>query len=288
MKKVKRLYALGPEGTYGHEAATLLLAGAYRDHELKLVGSHADVLNQAIGNKGLGLVAIENSTEGYVGEVLRKFWLKQRDPLPIQVIGEVSLRIRHCLLGHTGIPLDTPRRVLSHPQALGQCSEHLRLDSVHECIPTNSTAEAARLVAQDPQYRNDFAIAGSLAATIYGLTPFETNYQDEARNTTRFQILGHETPKPTGRDRTALICWPKENIPGTLEAYGAATAGSGVNMSRFHSMQLGAPNEDAFYIELDEHFDSKRGHLVRRALAQISAKMLVLGSYPQETKGGGI
>lgn len=279
-----KLYALGPAGTYGHEAAEMFKKrSAGQISEIELLSSHVDVFEKtdAQADDACGLVAVENSTEGYVGEVL-KFWMNHGKTLPLVVMGEHNLKINHCLLGNRKRMLvDTPT-VLSHKQALGQCRDHLAQRKLLHLRETFSTAEAARLVARDSNYRDSFAIASQVAAEAYGLEIVEQGIQDSAHNTTRFHVLGLYPPKPTGRDRTAVLLWPKENVPGVLESIGKATRKRGVQQTAFHSIPLGPPGHYVFYSEFEEHSDSKVGREIMKDLWRLSSQVVPMGSYPRE------
>jgi chorismate mutase / prephenate dehydratase len=281
-----KIYALGPNGTYGHEAAEHVRKqradkGLPR-LEVQLVQNHSVVFMLVSDVNVLGVVAIENSRKTLVGEVV-DWWLNSSDSRPI-VVGEITLPIVHCLLGRVD---NQSRRltVLSHEQALGQCSEHLAKDGFIYRIPVNSTGQAALLVSKSDDHANHFAISSRFAAQYYGLKIFENAYQDNIGNATRFHVLGHHLglqPKPTGKDRTAVICWPKMNVPGVLAAYGHATADEDVQMSSVHSVGLGKMGEYAFYFEFDEHFDSQKGQSVMTSLEKVSRRVLRLGSYPRQ------
>src|SRR4030095_4863233 len=68
----------------------------------------------------LGVVPIENSTEGGVAHTL--------DLLvdsPLQICAEILLPVRHCLLGRRGTTLARVKRVVAHPQAPPQCRQWL-------------------------------------------------------------------------------------------------------------------------------------------------------------------
>lgn len=80
-------------------------------------------------------------------------------------------------------------RILSHPQAFGQCEKFLftYLRGI-ECQEVASTSKAAEIAAADLT-KSSAAISSSLAAGVYGLEFLADGIQDREDNTTRFFIL---------------------------------------------------------------------------------------------------
>ena len=137
-----RLAFLGPVGTYGEQAAQRLAALEGITAELvPKPGIRAVIQAVAEADCEAAVVPVENSVEGGVTACLDALW----EHPDIRVARALVLPIRHALVG-TG-PLQGISEVLSHPQALAQCSQWLaqNLESALQ-LPTSSTAEAARLV----------------------------------------------------------------------------------------------------------------------------------------------
>lgn len=86
-------------------------------------------------------------------------------------------------------PLDHVRRVLSHPQAFGQTNAFLStyLRGV-DTVDTSSTSRAAEAASQD-ESGETAAIAGEIAAEMFGLDVLARCIEDRDDNTTRFFIL---------------------------------------------------------------------------------------------------
>ena len=101
--------------------------------------------------------------------------------------------------------------VLSHPQALGQCkgwiAEHLPRAAV---VPAASTAEAVRIVAEEPAGTRA-AIGPRLAARHYGAVTLAEDCEDDPGNATRFGWLARTEEAPpapedgTGEDDAAVL-----------------------------------------------------------------------------------
>ena len=112
-----RVAYLGPQATWTHlaAAAPVRRRGGVRRRRATV----ADVFHDVEGGRAeLGVVPVENSTEGMVAHTLD---LLVESPLAI--CAEVLLPIRHCLLARPGTTLATVRRVVAHPQALAQCRQ---------------------------------------------------------------------------------------------------------------------------------------------------------------------
>ncbi|HET8733405.1 MAG TPA: prephenate dehydratase, partial [Anaeromyxobacteraceae bacterium] len=223
-----RVAFLGPPGTFSEEAVGRCpgLAGSERQP----FPSFADAYEAALrGDVDVALLPVENSIEGAVGATLDL--LVHRPGLRIQQ--ELVLPVEQHLLVRPGTALSAIRRVLSHPQALGQCSAFLRtrLPGV-PTEPTLSTADAARRASQEPDVA---AVGGRGAAERYGLELLATSIQDAAENFTRFVLLGREDGRATGRDRTSIAFTLDRDRPGGLYEVIAEFATRRINLSRIES-----------------------------------------------------
>lgn len=164
-----------------------------------------------------GVIPFENSSNGSVLPTVDLLIDREKKFGDVRVCGEAYLPVRHCLLGYVdpvgeiqalqgAVPitnesgLRTSRgrpaadlrhitRVLSHPQAFGQCETFLStyLKGV-ECQEVSSTSKAAQMVAEDTS-KTTAAISSSLAAELLGLDYLARDIQDREDNTTRFFIL---------------------------------------------------------------------------------------------------
>src|SRR5690606_15824487 len=171
---------LGPPGTYSESAARAQFGSAAR---LLPVESIAEVFRAVErGNATFGMVPIENSTEGMVGQTLDLLVTS-----PAQIVGERELAIRHALMGRMASLRDV-KRIVSHPQSLAQCREWLARHA--PTIPTAEVASNAAAASLAAKSRTTAAIAGREAAERYGLEILADGIQDLPRNVTRFVVLG--------------------------------------------------------------------------------------------------
>lgn len=182
----------GIPGAFGHEAAVRYF---HQDNLLGLSSFRAVAEAVVSGNCRYGVLPIENSTYGSVLEVYDLF-----SAYPIYIVGEVYLPIRHCLLG-TG-ELASVKSVLSHPQALHQCSRFLE-EGGYALLEAGNTAVAAKEVAErkDPALA---AIGSAHCGELYGLSVLKDNITNHHRNYTRFVIIGRELEHQQDYEKVSL------------------------------------------------------------------------------------
>ncbi|MCB1723405.1 MAG: prephenate dehydratase [Gammaproteobacteria bacterium] len=262
---------LGPEGTFT-QAATLKHFG----HAVKAISMAAisDVFQEVeSGSCHYGVVPVENSSEGVVTHTLDMFLNS-----PLQICGEVTLRIHHNLLGN-GTDMNQIRVVYSHQQSLAQCRGWLdrHLPSV-ERVPVGSNAEAAKMACNAP---GAAAIAGVTAAELYGLQVLVPNIEDDPGNTTRFLVIGQQSVPPSGDDKTSLLLSTR-NEAGGLHKLLAPLAEHGISMTRIESRPSRRGNWDyVFFVDVIGHRDDEQLAPALVALRRQAGMYKELGSYPR-------
>jgi chorismate mutase/prephenate dehydratase len=261
---------LGPEGTFSEAAALKRFGSAVQGQAC----ANIDDVFRAVESGGVnyGVAPVENSTEGAVGRTLDL--LLQSN---LQICGEVMLSIHQCLLSQH-CELSAIKTVYSHPQSLGQCQGWLNIHLPHAVrVPASSNAEAARLAAENP---HSAAIAGNQAAAHFGLTVCVENIEDDAKNTTRFLVLGKQQVAPSGRDKTSLVL-SAPNRPGAVHELLAPLARHGVSMTKLESRPARSGLwEYVFFMDIEGHQVDAQVAAALVELKQIAAFVKVLGSYP--------
>ncbi|MFQ6073449.1 MAG: prephenate dehydratase, partial [Methanosarcinales archaeon] len=172
---------LGPEGTFSEKAAKLWCSKWNIQSTLQYFTDIPDIVELVISDSvDCGIVPIENSIEGSVGVTLDSL-LEYK----VNIIGEVIVPIKHCLLALGKI--EDIKVILSHPQALAQCRKYIKKNFKNtETRATGSTAHAASLA----KYNKEFAaIASAECADTYGLKILASDIQDHKENFTRFVVL---------------------------------------------------------------------------------------------------
>lgn len=279
-----KLGYLGPLGTYTEEAVIRAL-GDDRDSLVAetLLRTNGEVVRKVdSGEFDLGVVAVENSTEGDVMETLREL-IRAKE---VTILGEVIVPISHVLIGRKN---HVVRRILSHPQALGQCSEYLYTRYPQaELISTTSTADAVRQIAP---MEDAAAIASrrALRDEDLGLEILAQNIGNNRHNATRFLVIGRGETRPTGEDTTTIVFYPREDRPGLLKDCLEVLALYGINLSDLKSHPTGRMRQYMFLASLQGHGQDES---VRRALELLNdrfcSSLKVLGSYKTATIPEGV
>ncbi|MBC7324791.1 MAG: prephenate dehydratase [Moorella sp. (in: Bacteria)] len=279
---MKEVAYLGPPGTFSHEAAIAWMRRLQPGRQIGLENLLAcpglpEVLAAVGDNQArMAVLPVENSVEGAVN--LTMDLVLEEDKL--QVIGEIVLPVRHCLMGQVK-EIGEIREILSHPQALAQCRRYLitHLPRV-KLKGVTSTAEAAREASIRPGVA---AIGPAFAAGLYQLPLLARNIQDYEDNKTRFWVLGREAPPLPGPYKTSLVVAALANRPGSLYAILKDFAAAGINLTRIESRptkkELG---EYLFFIDCEGHREVSPLKEVLAGLKKQTALLHTLGSYSQD------
>ena len=241
----KQVAYLGPKGTYAEKAAHILskLANFQSPIFVPCNGLNAVIKSIAYNNCDAAVVPIENSVEGGVSATLDALW-KFPD---ININRAIVIPIKHALISNGDI--EDISEVLSHPQALAQCSEWLS-ENLPEAItlPTNSTSEAVNMV-KGSSFRA--AIGSKSLIKIEGLKELAFPINDVPGNCTRFVLLSKE--KIIESTNIASFAFSLlSNKPGALLKALNYISEFGFNMSKIESRpskrELG---EYIIYIDLE-------------------------------------
>ncbi len=233
----------------------------------------------AEGAMDVGMVPVENSIEGAVGEV--NDLLVETD---LRIVAEVLQPVHHCLLALPGTLPGELKTAYSHPQALAQCAGFLARHQL-EPKPFYDTAGAARWLANE-RPRSVAAIASALAAEMYGLEIVKERIEDHPDNTTRFLVLSRTAGEGGGEKCSIVFSTPHR--AGALLDVLRVFAEEKLNLTRIESRPVRSdPGAFAFLLDFvgaqdDEH--------VERALARLPHLTLnykVLGFYKQAHRRDG-
>ena len=196
---------------------------------------------------------------------------------------EVVLDIEHCLMAKPGTALADVKVVSSIPVASAQCHAFLRNQvGGAELRAANSTAEAARMVAEDPGV-GMAAVAPRASAELYGLEVLAADIADHPGNQTRFVVVARDgVPAPTGHDVTALVIYQRADEPGSLISILQEFAARRINLNNLLSRptKAGGLGDYCFVIYAEGHLADELMADALRALHSKQGRVKFLGSYP--------
>ena len=272
LQEPERVAFLGPIGSFGHLAARCHFGAST---EFIPVHPQVDIFNEVeSGRADYGVVAIENSLQGTVRDVLERF---QRTPL--WICAETFQPIKQHLLSKSA--LTEIQCVYSHPQPFAQCRVWLnRYLSNVEQIEVVSTSEAAHRASQEPLAA---AIASELASEIYQVPIVANAIMDEPDNTTRFFVIGNQMADPSGYDRTSLFFGIRDKVGALHQALGILEEAR-LSLTYLESLPSRTkPWEYVFFAEMEGHIADERVLLALERLEELCTKVNVIGSYPRGT-----
>ena len=259
----------GAPGAFAHIAAGRIFPESNRLSFRDFKSAYDSVVN---GEADVAVLPIENSYAGEVGQTIDLIFSGS-----LFINGIYELEIHQNLLGVPDSTVDDIKKVTSHPQALGQCHDYIKLRGF-DAEEANNTAIAAKTVAE----MNDKslgAIASAETAQIYGLKILEANINKSGENTTRFAVLSRvraESPKLT----SSVLMFTVKNEAGSLANAISIIGKYGYNMTALRSRPLKKHSwQYYFYIEIDGSTDTEEGQKMITELSKGCDKLKTVGAF---------
>ena len=230
------------------------------------------------GQCDCALLPVENSFNGDVGKVLDLAFFGS-----LYVTGIYEAEIVQNLLGVPGTALTDVKKVISHPQALGQCAAYIA-EHGFEAVEAVNTAVAAQQVAELGQ-KEIAAIGSEEAAVKFGLTKLDSHINEKSNNTTRFAMFSRAEKTPTKKDDHFILLFTVKNIAGSLGQAISIIGEHGFNLRALKSR----PTKELiweyyFYAEGEGNIGSKEGRAMLNELRGCCSHIKVLGSFEKEMK----
>ena len=277
LEKAIKVSYLGPEGTFSYFAARQKFGSSVEYVPARGID---DVFRDVAGGRcDYGIVPVENSTEGGIRETLNMFV-----EYDVKICAEIISPIHHNLMAHC--TNEAIKKIYSKPQILSQCKNWLANHFPHaELVEVSSSAEAARIVEKASKSGNEepcgAVIANAEIAQQYGLNILAKNIEDNPNNITRFFVLATDFGPPSGKDRTAIMCYIKNYSGALLEILGPFKTYN-INLTNIESLPTRKKAwEYCFYFDFEGHVASET---VKKALDEVSKKCFdikILGSFPK-------
>ncbi|HNX17163.1 MAG TPA: prephenate dehydratase domain-containing protein [Methanoregula sp.] len=210
---------LGPEGTFSHELARKL-----KCDPVVLKPTIHSIFAAVAAGEGDGIVPIENSDAGGVGETLDGLM-----QYPLLITAEMYMPIHHNLASL--VPLEQIRVIYAHPQTHEQCSSCIEKWQI-PVIHTSSNASSAIEAKKTP---NAGAILSVSAAAIYRIPVIAGHVENNPENTTRFVRIA-KNPGPECRTgKCSILIDPDIDRAGLLYDLLGVFARRGINLTRIES-----------------------------------------------------
>lgn len=255
---------LGPEGTFSHEVALMLLNGTM----IPVKGIDDIVKGVYSGQFNYGVVPFENNLAGIVGDTIDAL-IKWN----VGVKASVEYRVSLCLVVNNEVnSISEIKEIYSHPHAIEESKEFLSRLSI-TIRQTSSTAEALNMVIG---HRERAAVASRLGARLRGLKAITCGIEDKP-SFTKFLILQRDVGNIGDR---SLIIFSVPNRPGSLYSALKPFAEAELNLTMIYSRpnKMG-PWEYDFILEVECSLSEAKCLNAINELREHSAYVRILGSY---------
>ena len=261
----------GEIGAYSEKAINLYFSKA----NSKAYKTFSDLFD-ALENEQieLAILPIENSIEGSVTESY-ELLLKSK----VTVVGEINVKIEHCLISHHDTSKDDIDVIYSHTQALGQCKTYLKNIGC-DAVTTYDTAGSVKMIKEKNMKRAG-AIASKDTAKLYDMSIVEESIQDHEDNVTRFFCLSKIPTKSTGNDKTSIV-FSAGDVAGSLYKALKEFADGDINLTKLESrLTRKKAWEYNFYLDFEGHIDDENCKKAIQELINLGSTVKILGSYPR-------
>lgn len=265
-----RVVFQGAEGAYS-QAAMMKYFGEQVD------SFHVDTFRDAMlaideGSADFAVLPIENSSAGIVSEIYDLLVEFEN-----YIVGEQIIKIEHCVMASPGTRLEDIKTVYSHPQSLMQ-SAHYLIEKGWQQISMKNNAFAAKKVAEERD-KTQAAIAGEIAAGIYGLEILEKGVNDLKENSTRFIIVTNQKVFVKEASKISL-CFELSHESGALYHALSHMMYNGLNVTKVESRPLPGRNwEYRFFLDFEGNLTDSAVKNALRGLREETHNMKILGNY---------
>ena len=267
MKKIKNIYYQGSEGSYSES----VLRSYFQQNSYIPCQTFKEVVTQA-GDENYGLLPVENSLVGTVVDSYENLIESE-----LSVYGEFKKKITHALIGLKDSKIEIIDKVISHPQALQQCSNYLQTINV-ELQPVFDTAGSV-LSLLDENSKTTAGIAGEHFEDDDRFNILKKNISNHVENYTRFFLIGNNDPflDVVKEKRSAVLI--ADDKPGSLLASLKIFEETNVNLTKLESRPIiGSPWEYKFYVDYQNSVDDIDIKLQNK-LKDVTKKFKIIGKY---------
>ena len=267
-----RVAYCGTEGAFAHIAASKIFPSAIKVAYTSFKKAYDAVES---GECDCAVLPVENSFAGDVGQVNDLMFSGT-----LYVNGMYDLPITHDLLGINGATIKDIKTVVSHPQALSQCSSFIKGNELTE-VEYSNTALAAEYVKKT-QDKSIAAVASAESAKLFGLDVIARSINDDRSNTTRFAVFSRTENKAEskGPHQYFSLLFTARNEAGSLAQALTIIGNHGFNMRTLRSRPMKELLwQYYFYVEAEGDIFDENGQQCLEELKSCCDKIKVVGSY---------
>ena len=272
----KKISFQGVEGAYSHLAVQEFFPESEpvpcKTFEIAISKAESEEVDFA-------MIPIENSAAGRVADIHRL--LPKSDP---HINYEHFQRVEHKLLIHPESKIENIKKIISHEQALAQCSNKIQeLD--FDILIGADTAGSAKNISEN-NVLDTAAIASSLAADIYNLKIVNESFANSKNNITRFYVMSKDENKDHDPQKKYIssFLFAVNNTPGSLFKVMGGFATNNVNMIKLESYNYGANFViTEFYCEIEGHPDQENTKLALEDMNHYCSKVRKLGVFEKSS-----
>lgn len=264
----------GVEGAFAHIAAGRI----FPKGNLTSYSDFKEAYNSVVeGDSDVAVLPIENSYAGEVGQTIDLILSGN-----LFINGIYELEIHQNLLGIEGAKVTDIKTVTSHPQALSQCHEYIKIHAL-KTEQASNTALAAKMVAEKGDMSLG-AIASRETAELYGLKVLEANINKSGENTTRFAVLSRVRSDSPSLSSTVLMFTVKHEAGSLAKAIGIIGK-HGYSMTALRSRPMKKHSwQYYFYVEIEGVTNTKKGTKMLKELGKVCDKLKVAGTFAPHTE----
>ena len=267
MKKIKKIYYQGSEGSYSES----VLEDYFKDAEYISCSTFKDTVTN-ISNEEYALLPVENSLVGTVIDAYESLLESN-----LEIFMEFRKKINHALIGLDDSNLESITKVISHPQALQQCSNFLEKLDI-ELQPVFDTAGSVMSLLENDS-KTIAAIAGEHFGNDKRFKILENNISNHVENYTRFFLVGKEDPDISdNKDKRSAILIADDK-PGSLLKGLKIFEELKLNLTKLESRPiLGSPWEYKFYIDYQNE-NNEVDNQLQEKLSKVTKEFRIIGKF---------
>ena len=220
------------------------------------------------------VMAIENTVSG---GLLHNFELLRKAGRAVK--GEVYIRIGQNLMAVPGQKLEDIKEVRTHYMAINQTRPWFEKNAPWiRLTESEDTAKSAAELARSGE-KGVGAVAGELAASLYGLEILAPGIETFKQNFTRFLVIDDAMEVPQDRINKALLCFTLPHKPGSLAQILTILSFYDMNLTRIQSLPIPG-REWQYFFYADIKFEHYQRYLqALQAVKPLIEDLQILGEY---------